>query len=113
MNKIKLTEILRLHTLYLQGASLSRADLSGADLSRADLSGASLPYPIYQAYLGQYHISTNMGYIRIGCKYLLVSEWLLVTEKQATEYGLAGKHYSEYMDFIKWYAKKPISRDEV
>ena len=101
-----------LYEANLSGADLSKADLSKADLSKATLSGANLPYPIYQAFLGQYNVHTNKEYIRIGCKYLTVTKWVAVTQKQAEKMGMGKEHYSDYMDFIKWYSRKPISKGE-
>jgi hypothetical protein len=94
----------------LSWAYLSWADLSEANLSRAYLSEADLPYQIFQAFLGQYHICTNKEYIRIGCQYLTVSEWLKVTKDHAIKMGLNVGYYSDYMDFIRWYSKKPVSK---
>jgi hypothetical protein len=107
-----------LYGANLSGANLFRAILYGANLSEANLTeanltGAILPYPIYQAYLGQFNITTSREYVRIGCHYKTVSEWLVVTKKQAVALGLKEEHYQDYMDFVKWYSRKPVSRGEV
>lgn len=99
-----------LSRVNLSGASLYGTSLSGANLSGADLSGTALSYPIYQAYLGQYYIHTNAEYIRIGCEYRTVQDWLQVTQEQAIVMGLDSGHYKNYMAFIKWYSLQPISK---
>ena len=128
MNQVELNSALELHRLYLalaatgvrlnlQGTNLYSADLRSADLRSTDLrsanlEGANLSYPIYQASLGQYNIHTNKEYIRIGCKYLTVQEWLGTSEAVAVCMGLNKESYKDYMAFIKWYSTKPISKGD-
>ena len=56
MKQTELTEVLRLHRMWLSGKDSGvRADLSGADLRGADLSGADLdfsPWPLWCGSVG-------------------------------------------------------------
>jgi hypothetical protein len=129
MNRQELDKILELHKKWLNnkpegiranlsGANLSGANLSGANLFRADLSGANLSgvdldFPIYQFYLGQYHIHTLGKYIRIGCQYLEIDEWLIVSIDEAASMGLKRDLYEDYMSAIRWYANKYKNNPEL
>lgn len=99
-----------LYGANLCGAYLCGANLEQANLERANLERATTDYPIYQVYLGQYHVFTEKQYVTIRCSRKLVSEWLQVTKQEAEKLGLHPSCYQDYMDFIKWYSRKDVAK---
>ena len=87
----------------LSGADLSEADLSEADLSGADLSGADLSEAnlsgangiISMQFFG-FNIYVQKDKIKIGCKYMTVSDWRKVTVDEAVKMGIKKEHYESY-----------------
>lgn len=92
MNNKELQVILDKHKLWLHTdgkdgarANLSKADLYEANLSKADLYGANLSEAILNNIKNKQIITFQSGkdfayycdgYVKIGCKYLSLAEWL-------------------------------------
>src|ERR1700723_1951499 len=91
---------------YLNGANLSGANLSGADLRRANLHGADLLGIKTDIPLLCFQSNRNFGYcydgiIQIGCKGMLIDEWLEKYQEIGKEYDYSELEIEIYGDFIK------------
>ncbi len=79
MTPAELTEILRLHGMWLRGeAGGKRADLHGADLRGANLRGANLPagYRIASLCFGGWVVTVTSTHTTIGCQTHANADWL-------------------------------------
>lgn len=99
MKKEELTEILRIHGLWLSsidggrcadlsGANLRYANLSGADLRGANLRGANLRYTvgnskeIFTVQTNKYTVVYTKDIIQIGCKNYTHDKWMNFTDNE-------------------------------
>ena len=119
----ELTEILRLHKLWLKGdnkgiradlsyanlsyANLSDAILSGAILSGANLSGADLRYctgnnmEVKSLQLGTYLISYTSDKINIGCQTHTLERWKSFSNEEISKFDSdALVWWKKYKDII-------------
>jgi hypothetical protein len=95
----------------LSSANLRFADLVGANLTHAnlrdaDLSCARLPPGIYIFQSSKHQAIAADNYIRIGCLYKPVEEWLQDFKQLGKDHGYTAEEIKEYGEFIKFYAKK-------
>ena len=92
----------------LSGAHLYRAKLYGADLSETNLSGTDLSGAnLYRAngiisiqFFG-FNIYIQKNNIKIGCKYMSITEWHKVTVDKAMKMGIKKEHYELYKILCK------------
>ena len=129
MNTDELTEILRLHSMwlrgepggartylsgaYLNGANLSRAYLSGANLNGADLSGANLSGANLNGAMGnmievkslqidEWCITYTCDTLTIGCQTHTIPEWFNFTSHEISKMDdRAISWWNKYRDLIK------------
>ena len=82
----------------LSGANLSRANLSEANLSEADLFRANLfrANGIISMQFFGFNIYVQKDNVKIGCKYMTVSDWREVTVDEAVKMGIEKEHYESY-----------------
>jgi hypothetical protein len=103
----------------LYRASLNGASLDGASLDRASLYGASLEntkgvkYPLISISGSRNLFCYYNGYIKIGCNFLLVKDWIKEHEngdQLAKKFGYTDEEIQEYYGYIKMceqYARGP------
>lgn len=114
----KLKEILRLHSLWLEGdpagqrANLSEVDLSEVDLSGANLYGAKLPGIILEnipvlSFQFNRHTARYFGdgVLQIGCHKHSLAQWVGQYKKIGKINKYTPKEIKAYGDFIKFCIK--------
>ena len=92
----------------LMRANLSGADLSGADLMRANLSGVEGKRVLHFNHSSKHPLIYVDGFIRIGCQYHSVDEWLKVGKKLGTEAGYSKEEIAQYMNIVKFISKSKL-----
>ena len=93
-----------LYKANLYEANLSGADLSGANLSKANLSKADLSF-IEGKDIFTFSFNKNFGYycdgyIKIGCKYMNIDQWIEKGERIGIDNSYSKTDISRYLKII-------------